>query len=302
MSDVQIAEDQLLEWGNTPLKAEDRAVNAQEAEVVDDEEVEDEELENDDEVVDDEEVDGSDDEDDDDEEEELDNHEEFKVEIPSGDPGDFVPNDYSFEVTLDGKTHKITSPEHAEEFADEHAEEFDAKSLLKFMRQASRMEDKLERDREEFETKKAAFEEQKRVAEEQQSTINNIANEITYLVSKGKLPKADPKFANADWSDPEIAKQPGVKEQVELLNFMRTENDARKKAGLAPLTSALDAFNAWQLERKDSDEDEQERRRAQARKKASSRVAGTSPAPVNMKAPKGIAVGRAMSLDELERF
>lgn len=301
MSDVQIAEDQLLEWGNTPLKAEDRAINAQEAEVVDDEEVEDEELENDDEVVDDEHDDSEDDEEDE-EEEELDNHEEFKVNVPTTDPGDFVPSDYSFEVTLDGKTHKITSPEHAEEFADEHAEEFDAKNLLKFMRQASRMEDRLERDKEEHEAKKLAYEEQKRMAEEQQSTINNIANEITYLVTKGKLPKADPKFANADWSDPEVAKQPGVKEQVELLNFMRTENDARKKAGLAPLTSALDAFNAWQLERNVNEDDEKERRAAQARKKASSRVAGTSPAPVNMKAPKGIAVGRAMSLDELERF
>jgi len=301
MSDVQIAEDQLLEWGNTPLKAEDRVTNAQEAEVVDDEELEDEELENDDEVVDDEESDDSEDEDDDDEEE-VEDYEEFKVEIPSGDPGDYVPKDYSFEVTLDGKTHKITSPEQAEDFADEHAEEFDAKSLLKFMRQASRMEDRLERDKEEYEAKKLAYEEQKRVADEQQSTINNIANEINYLVTKGKLPKADPKYANADWSDPEVAKQPGVKEQVELLNFMRTENDARKKAGLAPLTSALDAFNAWQLERNVNEDDEKERRAAQARKKASSRVAGTSPAPVNMKAPKGIAVGRAMSLDELERF
>jgi len=300
MSDVQIADDQLLEWGNTPLKADDRVANAQEAEVVDDEEVVDEELENDDE--DDDSKDDEQEDDDNEEDDEPEQHEAFKVEVPTSDPGEFVPNDYSFEVTLDGKSHKITSPEQAEEFADEHAEEFDAKSLLKFMRQASRMEDRLERDREEFEAKKAAFDEANKSAQEQQATINNIANEITYLVSKGKLPKVDAKYVTADWSNPDVAKQPGVKEQVELLNFMRTENDARKKAGLAPITSALDAFNAWELERKDTSEEDEENRRAQARKKASSRVAGTSPAPVNMKAPKGIAVGRAMSLDELERF
>lgn len=292
MSDI--ADDQLLEWGNTPLKAEDRAANAEEAEIVEDtEEVEDnEEVEETEEVEEQEET----------EEEETEEVEEFKPAVPTDDPGEYTPNDYSFEVTLEGKTHKITTPEEAETFADEHAEEFDAKQLLKFMRQASKMEDRLEKDKEEHEAKKQAFDEKKAVADEQQSTINNIANEISYLVSKGKLPKVEAKYANADWSDKDVAKQPGVKEQVELLGYMRKENEARAKAGLAPMTSALDAFNAWQLERQVNDEDEAEKQQAAARKKASSRVAGTSSAPVNLKPPKGIAVGRAFSLDELERF
>lgn len=288
-TESKIADDQLLEWGDTPLKSEDRVTEDTE---VDDEEVDEiEETEESEEESDDE----------NDEQEEV---EEFEPPVvdDSEDPGEYVPADYSFTVEIEGKTHKIGTPEEATEFADEHAEEMTAKEILKFMRQSSKMEDRLEKDKDDHEKRKADYDTKKAASDEQSSSITNIANEINYLIGKDKLPKVAAKYANADWSDPEVAKQPGVKEQVELLTYMRKENDARTKAGLAPLTSALDAFNAMELDRRNSTEVDEEQEKTKARKQAGSRIAGTSPKPVNV-APKGIAVGRALgSLSDLDSF
>lgn len=217
------------------------------------------------------------------------------------DPGEYTPADYSFEVEIEGKKTKITTPEQAAEFADEHADKFTSAQILSFLRQSQSMENKLASDKTEFDKKKEEYTEKKAEADSQQESLDTIASEITYLVAKGKLPKVDPKYQTANWSDPEVAKQPGVKEQVDLLNYMRNENNARMKAGLKPITSAIDAWNAWQLEEKNTDEAEEKAKAAKARKDAAAKVSGSSPNPVNL-APKGIAVGRAMSLTDLESF
>jgi hypothetical protein len=217
------------------------------------------------------------------------------------DPGEYTPADYSFEVEVEGKKTKITTPEQAAEFADENADKFTSAQILSFLRQSQSMENKLASDKADYDDKKAEYNEKKSEADAQQESINTIAAEITYLVSKGKLPKVDPQYLSADWTDKEIAKQPGVKEQVSLLNYMRDENIVREKAGLKPITSAIDAWNAWQLEEKNSEEDDTKKQAAAARKAAGARVSGSSPNPVSL-APKGIAVGRAMNLTDLETF
>lgn len=290
--EAQIADDQLLEWGNTPLRSEDREAAVEPVE----EPAEDEEVEEQEDTDTPDDVEEEDQEDE--EEPEVDEY-EAPATVDADDPGEYIPKDYSFTVEVDGKTHKITTPEQAAEFADENAEKMGARELVKFMRQANKMEDKLEKDKDEFDARKAKYEETKAAQEQQLSVINNVANEINYLVQKGQLPKVAAKYSKADWSDPEVAKQPGVKEQVELLNYMRKENDARSKAGLAPLTSALDAFNAMELDRRNNNEVDEAKQQAEARKRAGSRIAGTSPKPVNV-APKGVAVGRAFSLSDLD--
>lgn len=220
---------------------------------------------------------------------------------PLEDPGEYAPADYSFEIEVEGKKVTITTPEQAESVMDENADKFTAPELLKIIRQTSKMESKLESDKAEYDKKKTEFDEKTAENTAQQESINNIASEITYLVSKGKLPKVDPQYLNADWTDKEVAEQPGIKEQVALLNYMRDENAAREKAGLKPISSAIDAWNAWQLEEKNSDESEANKQAAAARKAAGARISGSSPNPVNI-APKGIAVGRAMDLADLESF
>jgi hypothetical protein len=288
-TEPQLDEEQQLEWGNTPLKAEDRDAVYEGVPTEEDEGTE--------------EVDDTEESEDD--EEELEELEDEEVEASFNpvelgeDPGEYVPEDFSFSIELDGKTHKISTPEEATEFADENAEKLTAKQLLGFMRQSTKMEDKIERHREAWEKAKSEYDEQKSLNDAQIANVTNIANEINYLVNKGKLPKVDPKYANTDWSNPTVAKQAGVKEQVELLEYMRKENAELVKAGLPPMTSPIAAFNAMELERRDNQEEDAEKVAGAKRQKASGRVASAAAKPVNVK-PKGVAVGRAFNLSDLD--
>jgi hypothetical protein len=110
-------------------------------------------------------------------------------------------------------------------------------------------------------------------------------------LARGYIPKIDPKYLDADWSDPGIAKQDGVKEQIELLNYMVKENEARLKAKVKPLVSIVDTFNAWQLDTGRQKEEAEAKAAAEARKEAGARVAGVSPSSQGSYVPKGIAVG-----------
>jgi hypothetical protein len=116
---------------------------------------------------------------------------------------------------------------------------------------------------------------------------------MDYLVAKGQLPAVSKELKDANWSDPEIAAQAGVKEQIALLSYMEKENRVRTKAGLAPMTSVLDAWNAMQLEEAKTGQANQAKRAADARKAAGARVGGSQPAQAS-NVPKGYAVGRVV--------
>lgn len=208
------------------------------------------------------------------------------------DPGEYEPADYSFKVkNKDGKTVTIKTPEQANEFAEDDDNFTSAKDLKDFLRLSQKMENNLERDKEQYDQKKAQYEEQTKAQAARTETINSIASEFDYLVTKGLLPKIDAKYKNADWSDPEVAKQPGVKEQIALLNYMASENETRAKVGVRPITSAVDAYNAWKLEQNDQDEAEEKRKAGEARRAAGARVAAASSGAPSAGMPKGIAVG-----------
>lgn len=208
------------------------------------------------------------------------------------DPGEFTPGDYSFEVTLkDGKTKKISTPEQAEVLADDPENFETPKQLMEFINKQNKMNTGIDRDHDKWKAQKQQFDDQTVSQNERTETITTLANEFKYLEDKGMIPKVPAEYRAADWSDPEVAKQPGVKEQIDLLNYMSKENASRKKANVKELTSAIDAFSGWQLEASKSKEAEDKKAAGEARKAAGARVSPSSPAQQGSYVPKGIAVG-----------
>lgn len=213
------------------------------------------------------------------------------------DPGEYQPADYSFEVTVydedgkNGKQVKVSSVEQFEQLLDEEKNFGSAAALLKAQRLATKMESRAEADKAAWEKSKAEYNAQQEAVKVQNEALNQMAAELNYLVAKGKLPQVAKKYQNADWSDPEVAKQPGVKEQIELLNYMKKENLERRKAGLSDLTPST-ALTEMRAEVAERTLKETADKAGEARRAAGARVAATAPAPVNV-ARKGVMVGRS---------
>lgn len=220
------------------------------------------------------------------------------------DPGEFTPQDYSFEITVfddegkNGKTVKVSSPEAWDELLEKDPNLGSAAALAKGLRLAAKMEGNIERDQAAHDAKKAEYDSAVKAEEGRVATINSMTAEIDYLASNGDLPAIDQKYVDANWADPEVAKQPGVKERVALLTFMRNENNKRTKLGLKPMTSVIDAFNAYERQSSKTNQDQQKIEAGRQRKAAAAIVAPPSSAPATG-APKGIAVGRGGSLRDL---
>lgn len=225
--------------------------------------------------------------------------------ITTQDPGEYKAADYSFEVTLkDGKTVKVKSVEEAEKLADDPDNFETPKQLMDFINKQNKMRISLDRDYEKWEAQHKTFTDQLETETQRRETVETFVGEMNYLVGKGLLPKIAKEYVDADWSDPEIAKQDGVKEQIALLNYMTKENSVRKKAGVKPITSVVDAYNAWQMdeghqkaESKAKEAEAAKKAAIEARKIASARVAGVTPAQQGAYVPKGIAVGNPHVFD-----
>lgn len=289
-----LTNEQMHEWGNEGTLELPGLIDEQGKSRRDNENNEDEETDdtsNDDETQDD---------------EELPEPEALDTSGGLEDPGDFVPANYSFSVTVytgeegkeKAKTVTIRSVEDAERLLEEDPSFGSSKGFVDFNRKVMRLESNLERDEREHKALKDAYDDQQKGIEAQQERVNTIANEIEYLVSKEKLPKIADKYKNANWADSAVAKQPGVKEQLALIKYMNKENIERRKLGLSPM-GALDAYNQMQAEVSDKRKAENRVTSAEARKQAGGRVSGVNPAPVGAGAPKGIAVGRGGSLRDL---
>jgi hypothetical protein len=230
--------------------------------------------------------------------------EEAELEQPEtvyiDDPGEFMPKDYSFDVVTydeDGNKPKVVSIKSIDEWEKLLESEPNLGSSLavnKAFRQAQKMENGLDTDKREWEQKKAEYDEAVRNQEQQEQRNTQIFNEISYLMDKGDLPKLTNQEMNSlDWSDKAVVKaHPNIKPHADLLAFMRKENASRLKAGLNPMQSAMDAYNAMQLDgRRDQDESRRQQQ-AEARKAAGARVSSGSSTSMSSGAPKGIAVGR----------
>ena len=234
--------------------------------------------------------------------EDLETEEPLQAQVE--DPGEYQPADYSFEVVTydkEGKNpspHTISNVEEWDKLLQGEPNFGSSAALAKGMRQATKMETSLEQDKKDYDKKKTEFDETQKKIAEQEETTKVMFSEIEYLVSKGQLPKVDDKYKDADWTDPEVAKQPGVKEQVALLKYMVKESNARRKAGLKPITSVLDAWNAYQLDQRQKQGAKNKKVADAARKAAGAMVASGSPAPTSA-APKGVAIGRGGSLRDI---
>lgn len=243
----------------------------------------------------------------DDEEIELEEPEEEPVVNPTvtaEDPGEFEPNDYSFEVVTydeEGKKPQITNIKSIEDWDNLLSKEPNfgsGSALLKAQRLATKMETGFERDKREYDAKKKAFDEEQAKVQQQTEALTTMENEINYLAQRGDLPPVPKGLENADWSDPEVAKQSGIKERISLLNHMKRENNARAKSGLKPMTSVLDAYNSWQRQESKSKAEQSRKQAGEARRTAGAKVASSSPSPMGSK-PSGLSVGRGGSLDDL---
>lgn len=213
--------------------------------------------------------------------------------VTVADPGEYKPADYSFEVTLkDGKTVKVGTVDDAERIADDPDNFETPKQLMDFINKQNKMRVSLDKDHDKWEADKAAYDTQAQEQAARVESMNTMVSEFEYLVAKKLIPPVAKEYKDADWTDPEVAKQPGVKEQTILLNYMVKENKARTKAGIKPLTSVVDAFNAWRQENGQAEAEQAQKEAGEARKAASARVAGVSASNQAPYAPKGIAVGR----------
>lgn len=232
--------------------------------------------------------------------EEVDEQEEYSTPEPVvtvTDPGDYQAADYSFEVTLkDGKTVKVSTPEEAEKLADDPDNFETPKQLMDFINKQNKMNRNLDRDYDKWESQKKTFDDQTATDQERQQSIDNLVKGFEYLTAKGFLPEVAQEDLTADWNDPEIAKHDGVKEQIALMNYMVKENASRTKAGIPVLASALDAFNAWQLDTNRQKDEQQHKADGEARRIAGARVAGVSAGSQAPYVPKGISVGRTLNL------
>lgn len=228
--------------------------------------------------------------------------EEGVYEAISEDPGNFKPGDYSFEIkTADGKTHKLSTPEDVDAFAatlDDNPESITASQFALFNRKAVVMEQGIASDKKVYETDKGEFDKQTALTETRETQLKQWNNEINYLSTEGKLPEISVANNKADWSDPEVAKDPAVAARLDLLEWMSTENEKRMLAGLEPMTSMVDAFNNRRLEQIDSQDEEDKKSDTADRRRRGGKVGGNAPYSPEA-APKNSIVGKGGSLGDL---
>lgn len=218
------------------------------------------------------------------------------------DPGDFKPGDYSFTIqTTDGKVHKISTPEDAESFAaqlDNSPDMIAASQFLALGRKTSMMEQGLATDKRAYD----AIKEQHDLQTSQQATreqyLTQWQGEVKYLRDKGDLPPITDELNKADWTDPKVATEPGVKETLALYKYMEEENNRRMAAGLPPDLSVVSANTSMRLEeRLNLDKEEVESNKTRQRSRGSM-VTGKSPhIPAN--ASKGTLIGEPKGLEQL---
>lgn len=223
------------------------------------------------------------------------------------DPGEFTPANYSFDVTVydaEGnkpKTVKVNSIDEWDTLLESEPNLGSSVALSRAFRAAQKMELGADRDRQAYDKQKKEYDDA--VAEQQQREIrgNTIFGEISYLIERGDLPKLTREERDVlDWNDPAVVKaHPNIAAHNDLLKYMRKENANRVKLKLAPIQSALDAFNAMQLDTRRQSDAQKKKQDGERRQQMSSRVASGTSTPLAANTPRGIAVGRVGDLAKL---
>lgn len=213
------------------------------------------------------------------------------------DPGEFKPGDYSFDITLaDGTVIRVEKPEDIAKLPKD-ADFGEPAKFFEVQANYQRMLNGLDADKRQYEDNKKAFDEQQETIQQQEQRLTTYENELSYLESKGKLPAVPAQYANADWSDPEIAKQPGVKERLAVINYAFTENQARQAAGL-PAMGMLEAYNEMRMKAFEAQREENSKKQNEVRKKRGAMVGGVTVAE-SSSTPSDMLVGSGGSLNDI---
>ena len=218
---------------------------------------------------------------------------------PVADPGDeFTPKgDYAFDVELaDGTKIHVTKPEDIENLPAD-ADFGTPANLMKAQAKLNIMTQGIESERREYEANKEKFEAQQNEAKEVEARAETMVAEMNYLETKGELPPVDAKYENADWSDPEVAKQPGVKERMDLLNYRAEENQMRRQLNLPPM-SLLEAHLQMQTDQVAAKEAETKIKQGEQRKAKGAMVGSSNPTPPT-NIPDDMIVGEGGSVRDL---
>lgn len=215
------------------------------------------------------------------------------------DPGqEFTPQtDYSFDIELaDGQKIHITKPEDIDTIPQD-ADFGSPANLMKAQAAMNKMVIGIDQEQREYEANKQKFESQRAASEAADQQVATMISEMTYLENKGELPSVDPKYDNADWTDPEVQKQPGVKERLDLLNYRAEENKARAAAGLPPM-GIIEALNQQKLESYETTRVETKNKDAALRKAKGAMVGGGAPTPMNT-IPDDVIAGPGGSIRDI---
>lgn len=216
---------------------------------------------------------------------------------PVADPGDFQPKDYSFDVELaDGSKIHIAKPEDIENLPAD-ADFGSPKNLMQAQANFSRMVNGIDADKREYDASKKAYDDQQASAVEVEQRVTAMLNEMNYLETKGKLPAVADEFKEADWSDPKVAEQPGVKERLALLEYRAKENAERTKLGLSPM-SVLEAHMQMQQDAAEAKAADVKQKQGEQRKAKGAMVTGPSVLPTN-NMPDDMIIGEGGSIRDI---
>lgn len=194
------------------------------------------------------------------------------------DPGEFKPKDYSFDVELaDGTKLRITKPEDIDQLPSD-ADFGTPQNLMKVQAAFNKMVLGLDADKREWEASKAEFDKHQEESADLEQRVTSMINEMNYLETKGKLPKIDSKYEDADWADPEVAKQPGIAERLALLEYRAKENEERAKLGLSPM-SVLEAHLQMQQDAAEQHAADEKKKQAEITKAKGGMVVGPTYTP-----------------------
>lgn len=213
------------------------------------------------------------------------------------DPGEFQPKDYSFDVELaDGTKIHVAKPEDIDQIPTD-ADFGSPQNLMKAQANFNKMVVGIDADKREYDAKKEEFDKQQTESADLEQRITTMINEMNYLETKGRLPKVDPKYENADWSDPEVAKQPGIAERLALLTYRAKENEERSKLGLSPM-SVLEAQMQMQQEAVEQRAADTKQRQGDIRKQRGAMVTGPSVSP-STNTPDDMIIGEGGSTRDI---
>lgn len=214
------------------------------------------------------------------------------------DPGEFEPQDYSFEVELaDGKTFEIKKPDDIKKLPKD-ADFGTPQNLIEFQASYNKMVSGIESDKQAHEEATEEYKAQKEAIDKRQDFIIQTNAGLKYLQNQGLLPKTTSEQEAMNWADPEVQKQDGIKESVEVIEYMVKETEDRQKLGLPGMT-ILDAFNNLQSKKLQEQITSGKKKSADARKKAGAKVAGASSTPgVSSAGDEDLIIGEGGNIHE----